>query len=517
MRRENWRIHFLGVLVCGAVLFGLADSSASGDGFYVIPVGNANIKMVEENTAVGKGALSSNTTGERNTALGYHALHINESGSSNTAVGVGALESNFSGISNTAIGSGTLKISRTAAYNTAIGAGALIYNLGGNYNTASGAYALWANTYGDENTANGANALYLNTEGDNNTASGYHALYSNIEGDDNTANGANALFSNTTGNRNTANGNDALRSNTTGFDNMASGDSALSDNTQGSYNTADGNMALQSNTSGDANTACGTWALGTNITGSYNTAIGFSAGSGVPNFTGSDNIYIGSQVIPASANESDTIRIGSGQTRAYIQGIHGTSVSGAAVYVSSSGKLGTDTSSIRFKEDIQDMGDASSGLMRLRPVTFYHKPEYVEGPRTLQYGLIAEEVVQVYPDLVRHDPKTGEPQTVYYHLVNAMLLNEVQKQHRQIRKQNQQIMQQDEELSALNNSVLKQNEELAALKEQQRLSAEQNKELLTRLAQLEGKFNRSAEGGATLVLDQGRLWKPGASSDDPRQ
>ena len=100
--------------------------------------------------------------------------------------------------------------------------------------------------------------------------------------------------------------------------------------------------------------------------------------------------------------------------------------------INGQGQLGIQTSSRRYKEDIQDMGDASRGLMQLRPVTFHYKPEYADGPRTLQYGLIAEEVAAVYPDLVLYDPKTGQPQTVAYHLVNAMLLNEVQKQHRQI-------------------------------------------------------------------------------------
>jgi len=141
--------------------------------------------------------------------------------------------------------------------------------------------------------------------------------------------------------------------------------------------------------------------------------------------------------------------------------------------VTSQGKLGTVSSSRRYKEDIDDMGDASSGLMKLRPVSFRYKPEYADGPRTTQYGLIAEEVAEVYPDLVQYDPKTGEPETVYYHLINAMLLNEVQKQQRQ-------IVEQDKKLSVLKD----QNEELSALKEQnkaqeQRISAleEQNKKL----------------------------------------
>jgi len=119
------------------------------------------------------------------------------------------------------------------------------------------------------------------------------------------------------------------------------------------------------------------------------------------------------------------------------------------VYINPSGQLGTTTSSLRYKEEIQDMGDASSRLMELRPVTFYYKPQYSDGARTLQYGLIAEEVAKVSPDLVQYDPSTGEPQTVYYHLVNAMLLNEVQKQHHQILSQKDEILSQKEEISDL--------------------------------------------------------------------
>ena len=128
------------------------------------------------------------------------------------------------------------------------------------------------------------------------------------------------------------------------------------------------------------------------------------------------------------------MRIGSGQYQTFISGISGQSTTGAPGICSvcgPDGKLGTVSSSRHYKEDIDDMGDASGGLMKLRPVSFHYKPEYANGPRTTQYGLIAEEVAEVYPDLVQYDPKTGQPQTVYYHLMNAMLLNEVQKQQRQ--------------------------------------------------------------------------------------
>jgi len=162
--------------------------------------------------------------------------------------------------------------------------------------------------------------------------------------------------------------------------------------------------------------------------------LGYSAGEYTAgNFTGSNNIYIGSYVVPLTGDEANTIRIGNDeQSRTFIRCIYGIVVSGDAVYVDSDGQLGTLSSSRRFKEDIQDMGDATSDLMQLRPVTFHYKPEYADGQRTLQYGLIAEEVAEIYPELVQYDPKSGEPRTVSYHLMNAMLLNEVQGQQRRI-------------------------------------------------------------------------------------
>ena len=159
---------------------------------------------------------------------------------------------------------------------------------------------------------------------------------------------------------------------------------------------------------------------------------------------------------PLSATESDTIRIGRDQTVTYIKGISGaTSSGGVAVYVNSSGKLGTITSSRRYKEDIADMGDASRNLMKLRPVAFHYKPEYSDGPRTMQYGLIAEEVAEVYPELVVYDPKTGQPQTVSYHLVNALLLNEVQKQYRENRVQDREIQKQQNRIDDLEKRLAK--------------------------------------------------------------
>jgi hypothetical protein len=202
----------------------------------------------------------------------------------------------------------------------------------------------------------------------------------------------------------------------------------------GGGNSAFGFNALFSDTAGTGNSAFGYFALGSLSSGQLNTAVGFLAGSSLT--AGSNNIYVGSD--SGAASESQTIRIGSSQTASFIAGISGaTSASGVAVLVNSSGQLGTVLSSRRFKDEIGDMGKESDVLMKLRPVVFYYKPEY-DDTRTRQYGLVAEEVAQVAPELVVSD-KDGAPQTVRYHFVNAMLLNEVQKQRSTIAQQQVEI------------------------------------------------------------------------------
>jgi hypothetical protein len=180
------------------------------------------------------------------------------------------------------------------------------------------------------------------------------------------------------------------------------------------------------NTNGNNNTALGSGALALNGSGSGNIAVGLSAGRNITN--GSNNIDIGNS---APGNESNTIRIGTTgrQTAAFLAGVDGVTVaSGTQVFIDSAGQLGTLTSSVRFKDDVADMGEASRDLMKLRPVTFHYKAAVDKGSHLLQYGLIAEEVAKVYPDLVQYDDQ-GKPFTVRYHLINVMLLNELQKQH----------------------------------------------------------------------------------------
>jgi len=345
-----------------------------------------------------------------NTAEGQNALLSLTTGGFNTAVGFLSLRSITSNQFNTAIGAGTL-LANTADQNTAIGAGALL-----------------SNTIGAENTASGAFALFSNTTGSSNTANGDGALESNTTGNFNTANGSFALQNNTTGNFNTANGSLALRDNTTGDSNTATGHRALFSNTTGIHNTADGENALIANTTGSANTGNGHNALFDNTTGSNNIALGVDAGRNLT--TGDRNIDIGNSGV---TGEGNTIRIGTSanQTRAFIAGIRGVTTGNAnatPVLIDSSGQLGTVSSSRRFKKEIKPIDKTSEAILSLKPVTFHYKSDATGTP---QFGLIAEEVAEVNPDLVVRD-ENGEIYTVRYEAVNAMLLNEFLKEHRKV-------------------------------------------------------------------------------------
>jgi trimeric autotransporter adhesin len=422
-----------------------------------MPGGSGNF-----NTAVGLSALSSNTTAAANTAVGYGALAANATAFYNTAIGYMALSSN-NAAGNTATGFTALVSNTTGASNTAVGSEALSANMTGGDNTATGYTALANNTSGYNNTATGMQALYSNTTGGSNTATGMEALYSNVNGSSNTATGISALFFNTSGSYNTATGNTALASNTTGTDNTATGYDALNANNSGSYNTATGVFALTANTASN-NTAMGYNALAANTTGYDNTAVGINALAA--NTTGYNNIAIGQSAgqfvdtgnsnnvhigTGGEAGDSNTIRIGNfgTQTAFFAAGIAGATVSGVNVLVNTAtGQLGVASSSRRYKEDIQDMGDASSGLMRLRPVTFRYQKPFADGSKSLQYGLIAEEVAEVYPDLVAHSAD-GQIETVKYQLLDPMLLNEVQRLNRENQDLKERVSRLEEAISRL--------------------------------------------------------------------
>src|SRR6476619_4984303 len=299
--------------------------------------------------------------------------------------------------------------------NTAEGTNALFSSTIGIDNTALGFEALF------RNTAEGFGALFNNTSGTQNTATGVNALISNTTGSFNTANGVNTLFRNTTGFENAATGVQALFSNTTGFHNTAAGFQALLSNTTGNHNTADGDNALVHDTTGSLNTAIGAHTLEQNTTGSSNVALGFQAGF---NITGSGNVCIGQNIVGV-AGESNVTRIGNIGSTAQANGV--------LVTVGAGGKLGFQASSRRYKDDIKPMDRASEALFALKPVSFRYKRE-IDPARSPDFGLIAEDVATVNPDLVARD-EDSKIVTVRYQAVNAMLLNEFLKEHKKVEEQ----------------------------------------------------------------------------------
>jgi Chaperone of endosialidase len=320
--------------------------------------------------------------------------------------------------------------------NTAEGTSALLHLNGGTNNTALGWASLGFNVTGNLNTAIGAGALLANTA-DGNTATGAGALLNNTVGYGNTANGVVALFSSTDGRYNTAIGESALFSNTTGYENTATGAAALGSNTAGTDNVGIGEAALYNCT-----------------TGSGNTALGVGAGTGV--ITASAVICIGH---PGADVTGST----------WISSIYGTStVSGTTlpVMVSDQGQLGTASSSRRFKQQIKPMDRASEAILGLRPVTFRYKNDQTNTP---QFGLIAEEVAEVNPDLVVRD-KNGEIHTVRYDGVNAMLLNEFLKEHRAVERLKRDfqatIAEEQKEIQALTAQLKKQAAEIQKMSAQ---------------------------------------------------
>jgi len=359
----------------------------------------------------------------------------------NTAEGQNALFSLTTGGYNTAVGFVSLRSDTTNSFNTAIGAGTLVANTA-DENTATGAAALLTNTTGNQNTANGAFALFRNNVGSANTAYGSEALLSNIAGGTNTAIGAFALLSNDSSGNGTANS-----------------------------NTAVGEGALQNNIDGGSNTAVGFGAL-QNSTGDYNTALGTGAGTALG--LGSNNILIGDAGFSSSF---DVISIGAipaggiPYSRTYIGGIYNSVEQDRPVYVDSQGHLGSPGSSRRYKEEIKPMDKASEALFALKPVTFRYK-QRIDPSHRLSFGLVAEDVAKVSADLISRD-KEGKPQTVRYDAVNAMLLNEFLKEHKNVEQQAREIQEQKNTISELKKGM---DSLVAQLKEQasrvQRVSAQ---------------------------------------------
>jgi uncharacterized coiled-coil protein SlyX len=309
---------------------------------------------------------------------------------SNNGEGIGVLVNRTTGIWNTGTGFEALNNLTSGNQNTATGLRALASDINGGFNTATGVSSLISNTAGFFNTATGAYSLANNVDGDRNTADGYAALFNNTEADGNTAIGRAALFHNTTGDAN-----------------VAIGEAAAFPNTTGNFNTAIGQGALFGNTSGNNNIAIGFIAGGNFTTASNAIAIG-SGGLNISNSCFIGNIY--SNVQPAVGIDPDFVT------------------------VTSSGRLGrANVSSRRYKHDIKPMDKASEALFALKPVSFRYNKEY-DATQTLAFGLIAEEVAKVYPDLVGRNAE-GQPESVRYDQVNAMLLNEFLKEHRKVEAQ----------------------------------------------------------------------------------
>jgi hypothetical protein len=386
-------------------------------------------------------ALFNLTTGSFNTAFGWRSLYTDTTGSFNTGTGAATLSLN-NGRENTATGAGSLLLNTSGFRNATAGSHTLLYNDTGVYNGAFGAFALFNNTNGFSNNAVGDSALLSNVHGAQNTAVGDLALASNDItgaglGDFNTAVGAETLLANTNGNSNNGVGAYALTSMTTGVFNQAVGFNALGASVTGSANIAIGDSALDSLTG----------------PGSFNTVIGDLAGGSLTG--GSDNIYIGA-TSGGPAVETGAIRIGDPLfvSGCWIAGIFGNATPGIPVYISATGKLSTTPSSQRYKEDIKSMDKASEALFGLKPVTFRYKKQF-DATGTPQFGLVAEEVAKVNPDLVYRDNE-GKIYSVRYEAVNAMLLNEFIKEHRIVEKQQATMASQEAQIKWLTETVQQQ-------------------------------------------------------------
>jgi hypothetical protein len=395
--------------------------------------------FAQNNTNYGTDALKYNTTGHDNSAFGNQTLRNNETGTYLTGFGHQSLVGSYHSHENTGMGalsvSGSGGSTVTGFGNAGFGSEALDGISGGYSNTATGYQALKMNGGGWANTAMGAASLKNNTLGRENTTVGATSMQLNLTGNGNTAAGMGALRNSTAGSFNTMIGGgklatDAAASNSSS--NTVHGVFALSQGS-GNQQVVYGHSAMLNGKGGQWNTAIGAETLKI-CGGRGNIAIGRLAGDNIINEN--YNIFIGAR---GRVAEGRNIQIGQPafQKQAYLAGVHNaTSAAGVRVFVNASGKLGTLTSSRKFKTDIADMDSASEVLRKLRPVTFHYKPD-IDNAQIAQFGLIAEEVADASPDLVARD-EHGDIYTVRYEAVNAMLLNEFQKQHQRVKAQDAQ-------------------------------------------------------------------------------
>jgi hypothetical protein len=347
-------------------------------------------------------------------------------------------------------------------------------------------------------TAVGAQALKENTTGEHNTALGFQSLQLNQTGKENTASGNEALKSNTTGNWNTATGNLALHLSRRASANTATGNRALYRTLSGSRNTATGASALERNTRGSFNTAMGTEALRNNINGSRNTAVGFAAGS---RNTGSRNVFLGFQAGNDATyrNQSNTLVIANGPTlndelisgsfSEHVVDINGQlNVQGELTTVSMNidGMLNAQSvamnSDARLKKDIQPLTHALDSILQLQGKTYRWKEDH----HKQDIGLIAQEVEQVFPELVTEDANGFK--AIAYSRLTAVLIEAIKEQQGQMTTQQdqmiaqqQQMTEQETRFTAQITALEKENTQLKTI------MAEQMDALLARVAMLEGE------------------------------
>jgi trimeric autotransporter adhesin len=427
---------------------GYNTTTGNGD-VYIGFTSGANSTTGAYNTFVGGETGLANTTGTYNTYLGFSAGANDTSGQGNTFLGDFAGQNNTTGSSDIYIGSPGLNNENAAIR---IGSNQQATYIAGIYSvtTASGV-PVYIDSTGHLGTGGNTNGypiggktIFNANPAIENISIGDGAGNASATGGSNQIIGDQSGASLTTGNADVFMGSSAGNATTTGNGDVYVGFTSGANSTTGAYNTFVGGETGLANTTGTYNTYLGFSAGANDTSGQGNTFLGDFAG--LNNTTGSSDIYIGN---PGLDNENTAIRIGSNQQATYIAGIYGvTSASGVPVYINSNGQLGTQTSSRRYKEEIREMGDATASLMKLRPVTFYYKHEYDNGPRTMQYGLIAEEVAKVFPELVAYNPD-GSPYTVRYQFLSSMLLNEVQKQYHRSQQQADVIEAQQQQIKEL--------------------------------------------------------------------
>jgi hypothetical protein len=407
--------------------------------------------------------------GDSNIFLGSTAGNLTVTGANNTGIGFRALQRNTSGLNNTATGANALFFNDSGRDNVAVGQNA-------GFNLSTGSNNIYLGSFVSAGSPNETNTMYLggtqtrtfiagvrgitpanpnalpvviDSAGQLGTATAAVAtLATNTFSGTQTINGGNLDLDPSTGAAGMLTKNGSRFLHNFGTNNTFLGVSAGSISPGGESNTGIGVQALVVN-SGDANTAVGVSALGNNTSGSNNVAIG--QGAGLTSIGGSNNIYLGT-LVNGALGESNTMYLGrvGTQTKSFIAGVRGitTTIADAVpVVIDSAGQLGTVSSSRRYKEDISDMGDASRPLLKLRPVTFRYKQRFGDGSKPIQYGLIAEEVAQAFPDLaVLNDD--GQPETVQYQYLSVLLLNELQQQHRRVEALERQVRELVERLAA---------------------------------------------------------------------